>query len=127
MPSTPQERLYNAQSKWSSHSLENYDFVSEQICFCSPNIVAPKLIRVRGGAVESVTILETGECYDGEMWYETVDEVLDEIQRAISSSAHEVRVSYDNIYGFPTSVSIDYEKQISDDELHLLISDFKAY
>ena len=43
----------------------------------------------------------------------------------LNGAADEVIVKYDQTYGFPTDVTIDFEKQATDDELYLTLSNFE--
>lgn len=121
-PTTPQEQLNNARSKWLN--FQNYDYVYEIIGLLPPDIRATKFVQVRDGKVDSVTFEETGEEYDNSSFpVDTVAELFDTIQRAIDKDAHDIDVSYHNVYGYPTSLFIDYREDTVDEELMVTISE----
>jgi hypothetical protein len=57
--------------------------------------------------------------------YATIDRVFAELKAGLNGAADEVTVKYDPTYGFPTEATIDVEKQATDDELYLTLSNFE--
>ena len=55
----------------------------------------------------------------------TIERVFARLDAAQSGGADEVTVTYDNIYGFPTEIHIDFIKNAVDDELSLQLSNFE--
>jgi len=53
-----------------------------------------------------------------------VEILFEEIQGAIDDNAYEIRVTYDPTFGYPTSVYIDYELMMADEELGVGINSF---
>lgn len=122
-PSTAQEQLYNARSKWLN--FQNYNYLYDAIGFFPDDVLATKFVRVRGGEVKSVTFDETGDNYDEHPAFpiKTIEEIFDIIQRAVEDDVYDIRVNYDTTYGYPTRVYIDYGEQTLHDEFIVEISE----
>ncbi len=80
------------------------------------------LVHVRGNRVVSAVVRH--EC----AWLDvsdatTIDAVFAKLRKAYRDS-DKVTATYDRRYGFPTSVSVDVEKNAIDDEWGFGISDF---
>jgi hypothetical protein len=56
--------------------------------------------------------------------FPTIDELFDIIEDARRRDAASLAVDYDPTYGFPTRVSIDYHREMADDEIVYRASDF---
>ncbi len=57
--------------------------------------------------------------------YATIDRIFTELKADLNGAADEVIAKYDPTYGFPAEVTIDVEKQATDDELYLTLSNFE--
>jgi len=53
----------------------------------------------------------------------SVDDLFDEIQNGIDRSAFAITVTYGKVYGNPTSIVIDYDEMIADEELLIKAGD----
>lgn len=53
----------------------------------------------------------------------SVDGLFDKIQGGIDQSAFAITVTYGEVYGNPTSIYIDYDEMIADEELHVFAGD----
>jgi hypothetical protein len=89
----------------------------------------PLIIEVQDGKVISMEF-QSGKAIDPSLLelfekYATIDRVFAELEADSNGAADEVTVKYDPTYGFPTEVTIDFEKQATDDELYLTLSDFE--
>jgi hypothetical protein len=54
-----------------------------------------------------------------------IEGLFDLIREAIERKAHKVDVSYDRVYGYPTSIDLDYLFNAVDDELQVTVSGFQ--
>jgi len=123
-----QEALDAAMELWDTQGLTRYVIGYQNRCFCSPEYTARLLIDVREGVVTGVrkrderngsVLAEVAESVP------TVDGIFDTIQQGINLNAPVVSVEYDPIYGYPTSMYIDYSELIADEEASLVV-DFLA-
>lgn len=121
-------KLHAAERKWKHNRPEHYAYTLQRSCFCLPDARKPVEIRVFRNQVKQATVLPEGtplpaNLRDNAM---TIDQLFDKIQDAISRNAASVEVSYDAQYGFPTNISIDYDRMMADEELYLSASNFKV-
>jgi hypothetical protein len=89
----------------------------------------PLILEVRDGQVVSMEF-QSGKAIDPSLTelfdkYATIDRIFAEIDAGLNGAADEVIAKYDPTYGFPTEVTIDVEKQATDDELYLTLSNFE--
>ena len=53
-----------------------------------------------------------------------IDDYFALIQDALDKNAHKVTVTYDKTYGFPSSIAIDNNQQIADEEIYYTLTHF---
>lgn len=103
---------------WSKQSLGSYQYVFNWNCFCLPEYTAPVLIRVESGEWSEISLVRDGTPVNRDDWkrYKTIEELFDIIDQAFLQDAKEIRAEYDPDFGYPTSVFIDYDEMIADEE-----------
>ena len=124
-----QSELEQNQEKWQDAAISHYRYNLNISCFCVFTQDMPLVIEVRDGKVVSMEY-QNGNEIDPSLLelfnrYATIDRVFGEVKAGLNGAADEVIVKYDPTYGFPTEVTIDVEKQATDDELYLTLSDFE--
>ena len=109
---------------WKSQEPRAYEYVVEGGCFCPPPGAARA--RVFDGASTSFTYVASGQPADwpGYRDMRTVDEIFAFVAEAYEGGADEVRVEYDPVWGFPRSISVDYEANTADEEVYYTVRDF---
>ena len=115
--------------KWRDARISHYRYDLFLSCFCVFNEDMPLHIEVRDGKVVSMEY-ESGKAIDPSLLefferYATIDRVFTEVKAGLNGAAAEVIEKYDPAHGFPTEVKIDVEKQATDDELYLTLSNFE--
>ena len=115
--------------KWQDAGISHYQFHLSISCFCVFTQDMPLIIEVQDGKVVSMEF-QSGNPIDPSLTelfnkYATIDRVFAELKAGLNGAADEVTVKYDPTYGFPTEATIDVEKQATDDELYLTISNFE--
>ena len=118
-----------AQEKWQDANISHYSYELTISCFCVFSPDMPLVIEVQNGEAVSMTYKSGKEIDAANMElfqrYDTIDKVFAELEKA-QSEAERVEVTYDETYGFPTQISIDFIEQAVDDELGLTISNFEV-
>lgn len=56
----------------------------------------------------------------------TIDRIFARFRADLWKNPDEVFVDYDQTYGFPTQVRIDYSKDFGEDDFSLIVSDFEV-
>jgi hypothetical protein len=132
----PKSEVERAREKWENAKISHYRFNLFIGCFCVYTQDMPLIVEVKDGEVVSIGYQSGKEIDNGNLAFfqrfTTIDKLFDEIERSFQSSqdmagnkADEVKVTYDETYGFPTQISIDFIKDAADDELGLTVSNFE--
>jgi hypothetical protein len=116
--------LREAEARWNRQGINDYQVVVRYACFCG--YTRPVRMTVRFGNVVSRVDAETGEPAPAFAEYvRDIEGLFDLIREAIERKAHKVDVSYDRVYGYPTSIDLDYLFNAVDDELQVTVSWFQ--
>ncbi len=123
----PAERspdLDAARARWADAGLDAYAMTLQRICFCpSPDYTGPFDVVVRDGGLESVRL--NGAAVESERGM-TVAGLFDLIDEAYDKGAETVDVAYDPELGHPTSIGIDYDTRMADEEIAYRVTDLRA-
>ena len=106
-----------------------YGFGYSRICFCFPeSILGPNWVVVEENTIKEITN-RFGEPLKEDISNTilTIDGVFDLIQDAIDTNAVSIDVTFDEMYGYPADVVIDYDDMIADEEYYLTIDAFSPY
>lgn len=122
-PLSEQRRAAVARKRWISQAPSSYSFIMGLECFC----VETREMRVTvvNGVVVSVRPLDTDEELAGpaRASFRPIVDLFSVVLDAISRLAYSIRAEYDPALGFPSSVFIDYERNIADEEYGFRVRD----
>jgi hypothetical protein len=125
----PKSEVDRAREKWDAAKISHYSFNLFIGCFCVYTQDMPLIIEVKNGEVVSMKYQSGKEIESGNLDYfqrfATIEKIFDELKKDQGGEADKVTVEYDETYGFPKQVSIDFIEQAADDELGLTVSDFE--
>ncbi|HEX6369596.1 MAG TPA: DUF6174 domain-containing protein [Longimicrobium sp.] len=117
-------KLTEARTRWESRNVTSYSYVLELQCFCAPAAeLRPVLVTVRNGAVASLQYYHENPAQrtpaPASIFgpYDTVDELFDIVDDAIDRDADVLQVGYDEEYGFPSALNVDYDAGGDDQKL----------
>ena len=125
-PDSVQATLLRYQDRWERSGITDYDYTGAWSCFCPQEYLAEVAVTVRGGVVTSVE-------FAGEEFtvapplperFVPVEELFALLQDAVTRSAARIEVSYDERYGYPTELFIDYDEGMADEETRFVIRGF---
>ena len=124
-----QSEIEQNREKWQNAGISHYRYHLAISCFCVFTQDMPLIIEVQDGKVVSMEF-QSGNKIDPSLTelfdkYATIDRTFTELEAGLNGAADEVTVKYDPTYGFPTEAKIDVEKQATDDELYLTVSNFE--
>ncbi len=129
-PSGDSGDLESARQQWQDAAISHYRFNLHMVCFCAFAENMPLVVEVQDGNVVSMEYQNGTEIDPASLEffqrYETIEKIFTELEKAIGGEADEVTVSYDDAYGFPEQIDIDFIEEAIDDELVLTISGFEA-
>jgi hypothetical protein len=121
---TPDD-LAAARARWAAAGLDAYRYTVSRQCFCPPEYSGPYEATVRDGALASLTY--AGRPADMQQFaVPTVEGLFDQIAGAYASGASSVRVTYDARLGYPTTLWIDQDPMMADEETGYTISALAA-
>ena len=120
-------QLKAAEAKWKKKRPEHYSYTLQRSCFCTPDYRKPIEIRVFRGKVQQASLLPEGTPLPAERKAEAlpVEGLFRMIREAIVNKSASVTVKYNATYGYPTSISIDRDRMMADEEVYLSASNFK--
>ena len=123
--------LAASRTLWNSHNFKSYSFHSEKTCFGCDRYF-PALVSVELGSVVAAVHPETttpidigtalaipGYSHNLDAVYDTIDELFVVVEQALKNrwgtshagpKASSFSVVYDDAYGFPISISVDYSR-----------------
>ena len=124
-----QSEIEQNREKWQNAGISHYRYHLAISCFCVFTQDMPLILEVQDGKVVSMEY-QNGKEIDPSLTelfekYATIDRVFAELEAGLNGAADEVTAKYDSTRGFPTEVTIDVEKQATDDELYLSLSNFE--
>lgn len=98
---------------------DSYEFEQRFLCFCVEPAGRFQRILVRNDSIISVTDVANGEPLTAEKYslFKTVPRLFAFANSVDPDSVAELRVSYDDVYGYPTEVYIDYDARLADEEI----------
>jgi hypothetical protein len=119
------DTLNDNKQKWIDAGLTNYGFTLERSCFCTEDARRPVDNYFDNGTLNSVFHDGSqGEVPESNQL--NVKDLFKIIDDAIDRNADEIRVAYDPERGFPTSIYVDYDQGLADEELSLTIRDLQT-
>ena len=120
-----EDDLDDARELWAEQAPASYTFVFRRSCFCASEFIRPVRIIVDGDTVVSAVFADDGTPIETPLSeVPTIPDLFDEIQSAIDGGADEIALTFDEAYGHPVTVSIDFLAQAIDDEMYFEVSEF---
>ncbi len=118
-----QADLLRHQRMWERAGFVNYDYTGSWVCECAEGWGAEALITVRGGEVAAVDIRSSWPI-DAVLYSQTIEDLFALTQAAIAGNADRVEVSYDETYGYPAELLIDYYEHMRNEERGFVVRSF---
>ncbi|MEO8450280.1 MAG: DUF6174 domain-containing protein [Gemmatimonadota bacterium] len=121
----PSDDLIGARQRWASQHISTYVITVSKSCEC----LGPWKIdvHIQNGAVVSMVDPATGQQlpvpFSGP--YQDVEGLFTTVEAAIQQHAHSLTVRYNRTYGYPESISIDWNPKAVDDEIAYAVTDFQ--
>ncbi len=124
-PDSAQAALLQAQERWEHSRIADYSYTGAWTCFCPEEYRADTQVTVGGGKVTTVSSAapNVGTIPAPERFV-PIEGLFALIQNAITQNAARIEVSYDETYGYPAELFIDYDERMADEEDRFTISSF---
>ncbi len=112
------EKLYQSRDTWNAHNINAYSYTYRRSCECLPDSTRKVVITVSGNEISGITYADSGETVpeSPQGFYQTVDDLFGMVEDAFYEKAHQISVTYDETYGYPTDIYIDYDSAVADEE-----------
>ena len=123
------EALDQALALWISSGIMAYELGFQRVCECTEEeYLAPYISKVENGVLVEVrningTFVDPGSSLFQDAY--SVEILFERLETALEENVYEIRVDYDATYGYPTSVYIDYDANMADEELMVVIDSFQ--
>jgi hypothetical protein len=104
--------LDSAMAIWAGHDLARYSFAyPQQHCFCNKAYRQPLMVQVQDATVISVANRFGDSVLDAVAdFVSSIESIFFTVQEAINNiTTDEINVAYNEEYGYPTSLYIDYD------------------
>lgn len=128
---SPSSEFDKNLAKWNDAKVSHYRMQVGVSCFCPFAEINPFAVEVKDGQVVSMVgangleVLDTDPMYEALIQYANVDNLFTWLEPAVAE-ADKIEISYDETYGFPNNIAIDYITQAVDDEIWVDISNFEV-
>ncbi len=121
VPIDQRAALADAERRWASWRLQNYDFLAYSPCFLCR---LPSRVRfeVRNGAGRAVDVdAATARMFESRA---TIDLLFADIHRLLDHPAYRFEATYHPTYGYPVDYFVDLEELLQDDVGGVTIEEF---
>ena len=120
-----QTALLEGQERWEQSGIVDYVYTGAWTCFCPDEYLAETQVTVGGGKVTDVSPTALNiETIPAPERFVPIEGLFALIQDAITQNAARIEVSYDEVYGHPVELFIDYDERMADEEDSFTISSF---
>jgi len=115
-------------SQWQALNIENYEFEQRVVCFCAPPAGRFHKITVESGAIVEIIDLDEERSLpsDNFSFFKTISHLLEFVESINPDSVAIFNIEYDSNFGFPSSIYVDYDHRIADEEIGYETRNFKV-
>ena len=122
-PTAPGERdqLAEARARWQALGSSSYSYELDQGCFCV-GAGRAMVVTVENGSVVDAEYVGTGDAVEHTLigYLPSIPDLFDIIEDALNANAASFAATYNELYGYPTRIEIDYSATAIDDERVIL-------
>ena len=124
-PSDPAAALAQSRTRWYNAGITDYEFTITRVCECLAESTGPVVVEVRNGVIEERRYAG-GSPVDPQYadLFTAVPGLFDLVEEAIQREAAGLAVRYNDTYGYPESIQIDWVAGAVDDEVSYRITGF---
>lgn len=114
-PSVSPEAVAAARNLWNARGPEDYTMLLHRSCFCGNT--GDFVVEVENGVTVAARRADTGEVVEMLENMPSVDALFDLLEAELARPADRVLAEFDEDLGFPTSIDVDPDFQVADDEV----------
>ena len=116
------QEMESARAAWMRLGLNTYSYDYRRSCECRPEWTRPARVIVREGRVTEASDLTTASAMERVDYYPTVDKLFKRISDAFENGAYRIDITYDPVLYYPTSIYIDEDRNVADEEYVLQVT-----
>ena len=122
-----QPELNRQYDLWTSQAIPAYEYRFARECPCSADLTRSVLVSVEDTVIIAVTYADSGTAVPDSAFasYFTVEGLFRQAQIAINVLADSLVVQYDPVLHYPTTILVDQNRFLINDELSLFASELK--
>lgn len=113
----------SARALWDAEGPESYELTYEKMCYCAS--VGPVTVTVESGEITDVAAPEADDEAEATEDALSVEDLLDKAADA-EADADVAEIEYDEEYGYPTLLDIDWLEDAVDDEVTYTVTSFES-
>ncbi len=110
--------------QWERLGIDAYEYDLTIFCFCAH--VDPVRVQVRADTVFSAILVETGVPVEESFRARTINELFDIIEDAVAQEADQLDVEYDEAFGYPSRIYVDYRITVLDEEITFVAENLRS-
>lgn len=128
--SAPAQDTADARARWRAAAVDAYQYSYQRVCDCHPDQLADTIVTVNEGEVIAVRYAREDYAEDIPVapdrlsWFRTIEDLFALVENAVANGA-DVRATFDPARGYPTTVYVDYDRDLIGDEVDLTITAFR--
>jgi len=115
------KKLDEKKKLWRTSKIKDYSFVAKRSCFCLYQ--ENKFIKVSNGKITEAKYIPSNTPLEEKQ--KIIEDYFNIIKDALDRNASILKVTYDNSYGFPSSIYIDYDNEVADEEISYTLMHFQ--
>lgn len=100
-------RLAEGEAKWAARGYSNYSVEMRRSCFCAPEVNGWARVEVVAGAVQRVTLLDTGEIITDtrRTYWDTVEQLFGSLREIEEGDwLEDIEFTLHPVLGYPTEI-----------------------
>lgn len=118
----------NMKSLWRETKIridDDYRFQYQRICFCDPCMISDMQVMVKNNRVKNISLVDEKDTDCNKKGFLdsldrnslTIDDLFKEIRNGFNLNYDEIKVKYHKTYGYPTSIYLNPNRGLGDDEI----------
>jgi hypothetical protein len=116
-------RINAQEEKWNKQAFNHYQYELRIISFATANDTDIILVEVRDNQTISIERKRDGKPIEHPVFqdYATIPKIFQEGRRILSISPFQFRASYNQEYGYPEYLFVDYDQNTTDDTYEITV------
>lgn len=112
------DQLEAARERWAAQGYDEYALELQRDCFCGETHRGPVIVRVRFHEIVERVYQASGQPVppDVAAFFPDVEGLFAFLEDALDRDPAQARAEFHPVYGYPTTIWIDYQANVADEE-----------